>query len=1046
MKVETTRNGLIFSFGKWSSLILLFLFLLPSTFLSAQSKKLEGTVTDSTGAPLENVSVVIKNTRKGVATDVNGHFTIMADAGATLTFSSTGFASKTVKVGSDNVISISLSRNSKTIDEVVVVGYGTQRKVNLSGAVAVISNKDLINKPVPNVTSALQGQLPGVTVLRGSGTPGAEGYGIRIRGFSTAQSSGSALVLVDGIEQDINLIDPNDVESISVLKDASASAIYGARAANGVILVTTKQGKNTNGKTRITASTYYGINITARQPQRLNSWDEQILLDEARFNATGANEFNAEQYEWLQNPNFSYRPNPGSDRWEYYGNNNWIKEGMDKVNHMQNHSLSIGAGDSKLNYLISGSYYKRDGVLKFGPDDNSRYNFKVNVNAELNKYVSLKLISGYIGSFTRQNSYGTDQIINRLYRSRARQSLYVPAEDTTGNIYNGDLQVNAVDIEKNAGMETDDYETFTNSVNLQLHNVIKGLTLNVIGWRNQNTYNMENDANTLYWYGRSKNTVRFSINTPNKLSIIKNKAYQNNIQSFLTYKFNRGNHAFSILQGGSYEEYRKDEAQATGQNFSTTPFSLNFADPLTKTANDVVETWALGSAFGRFNYGYKDRYLLEASYRYDGSSRLTPADRWRFFPSFSGAWRVSEENFLKQLNFVNNFKVRASWGKLGNSDGIGLYGYIPLLTSGLSTSNNLVFNDTRAQYIYQSTQASPNLTWETVTQSDIGVDMAFLRSRLSVTADYYVKVTTDLLATQNLPNILGITPAVVNLGKLRSWGKELDVRWHDNIGKLTYSVGFNISDNQNKLVSYDNRNQINNGGVVQYLEGYALNSVWGYKTDGLFQTQAEVDAYKAKVPNPIFQNMKPGDVKYLDLNGDGKISPGDGTTQNHGDLVYLGTTNARYSYGFDVAAAWKRFDVSIFFQGALERKFLIDQGTLSPLLGTADVPWTIHMDRWTPDNPNAFFPRMYQTNAFNYQPSDRWAQNGSYIRLKNVQIGYTVPVNKKYFRELKVYISGQDLWESTKVLSVFDPEVGNNVSATAYPFYRTVAFGLNISL
>ncbi|RYF87234.1 MAG: SusC/RagA family TonB-linked outer membrane protein, partial [Chitinophagaceae bacterium] len=789
-------------------------------------------------------------------------------------------------------------------------------------------------------------------------------------------------------------------------------------------------------------------NMTARQPERLNSWDEQTLIDEARFNATGAREFNAEQIEWLMNPNLNYRPNPTADRWEYFDNNNWLIEGMDKINHQSNYSLSVSGGEPKLNYLVSGSYYKRDGVLRYGPDDNSRYNFKLNVNAELNKFVSLKLTTGYIGSFVRENSYGTEQIINRLYRSRTRQSLYVPAEDVTGNIYNGDLQVNAVDIEKNAGLETRDYETFTSRINLQVKNVIKGLTLDVIAWRNQGNYNAENNSRTLYWYGRSVNTVRFSINTPNNMALVKNKSYQNNGQAFLTYNLKLGNHELKLLQGGSYEEYRKDEVQATGQSMINNDFfTLNFADPLTKTSRDLVQTWAIASAFGRINYGYKGKYLLEGSYRYDGSSRLVPTDRWRFFPSVSAAWRISEENFMKGIGFINNLKIRGSWGKLGNSDALGYYDYLPLLSSGLTNTNvpSLVFNNTRTQFIYQSIMASPDLTWETVRQSNIGIDLGLFNNRLSITGDYYVKMTTDLLARPTLPNIIGVTPGYINTGKLKSWGTELDVKWRDHIGKLDYHIGFNISDNQNKLLEYNGLNLIGTGGAIPLLEGYPMNSVWGYKTAGYFQSADEANKYKNTVQYPFFANYTAGDMKYLDLDGNGRIDAGGGTPDKPGDLVFLGTTNARYTYGFDLGAAWKRFDFSVFFQGAFKRKFLIAEETLSPILGTADMPWTIHMDRWTPDNPNAFFPRMYQTSAHNFRPSDKWAQDGSYVRLKNVQIGYSIPI-KKYFKEIKVYVSGQDLWESTKVLPVFDPEVGNNVSATAYPFYRSIAFGLNVSL
>lgn len=1027
------------------SFFLILILPLISSTLSAQSRTLKGTVNDSKGDPMQGVSVVVKGTSTGVATDKKGNYSIDVEPGAVLSFSFSGFLPQDITADGRPVLNVSLSENPQSLENVVVIGYGTQKKVNLSGAVAQVSGKDLINRPVPNVTGALQGILPGVTVLRGSGKPGEEGYGIRIRGFSSANSA-NALVLVDGIEQDLNLLDPNDIESISVLKDASASAIYGARAAAGVILVTTKQGSA--GRTKINFNSYYGINITARQPERLNSWDEQILIDEARKNATGNAEFNAEQIEWLKNPNFIYRPNPTQDRWEYYGNNNWVTEGMDKINHMQNHSLSVGGGGEKLNYLVSGSYYKRDGVLRYGPDDNSRYNLKFNLNAELNRYVDIKLTAGYIGSFTRENAFGTEQIINRLYRSRARQSLYTPPQDITGQKYNGDLQINAVDIEKNGGVETRDYETFTGRLNLHIKNLVKGLTFDVIGWRNQNNYNSENNRRSLFWYGRTINTVRFSVNVPNSTTLVKNKAFQNNLQGYLTYNLKIGkDHSFTVLQGGSYEEYRKDEFRASAQNMITNDFfSLNFGDPLSKTNAELVQTWALGSAFGRFNYSFRNKYLFEASYRYDGSSRLAPENRWQLFPSFSAAWRVDQEDFMDHIPFISNLKIRASWGQLGNGSVLGLYDYIPLLTSGLTTTNNLVFNDQRTQYFYQSTLASPDKTWETVEQSNVGIDLGMIKNKLTVTADYYLKRNKDMLAVLNVPNIIGIAVSSVNIGELKSWGAELDIKWRDRIGALDYRVGFNISDNQNKLVKYDGRNSIGNGGVVNLLEGYPLNTVWGYKTDGYFQTKQEADNYRASVQYPFFANTDAGDVKYLDLNKDGVISAGEGTPEKSGDLVYLGTTNARYTYGFDLGLDWKGFDFSVFFQGALKRKFLINEGTLSPILGTADMPWTIHMDRWTPDNPDALFPRMYQTSAHNFRPSDKWTQNGSYLRLKNIQIGYELPIHKKFVQNLRVYVSGQDLWETTKVLSVFDPEVGNDVDATAYPFYRTVSFGINLSL
>jgi len=1004
-----------------------------------------GKIVFQDGAPAIGVSVAVKGTTIATASDDDGNYRISTPSTGTLVFTQLGAVPQEIAVDGRTIVNVTLESDVSALDEVVVVGFGTQKKVNLSGAVAQVSGDALVNRPVANVTGALQGVLPGVTVFRGSGKPGAEGYGIRIRGFSSSNTT-SALVLVDGIQMDMNLLNPDDIESISVLKDASASAIYGARAAGGVVLVTTKKG--TAGKTRINFNSYYGINATARQPQRLNSWEEQILIDESRRNATGNPEFSEEQMEWVSNPNFSVRPNPTQDRWEYFGNNNWLKEGMDKYNGMQNHTLSINGGSSQMNYLVSGGYYKRDGVLRYGPDDNSRYNLRANINAELNKYLSVEVVAGYIGSIVNENAYGTEQIINRLYRSRARQSLYVPAEDITGQPYNGDLQINAVDIEKNGGLEQRMYESFTGRLNLKVQNLVKGLTFDLSGWRNQDYYSMENDSRTLLWYGRTTNTVRFRINDPNTKSMAKNRGYHNNLQGVFTYNLSLADaHNFTLLGGASFEEYRKDEFSAGAQSMITNDFfSFNFADPLTKTNGDKIESWAMGSFFGRLNYNFREKYLFEASFRYDGSSRLAPENRWQLFPSFSAAWRIDQENFMQDQSILSALKLRGSWGQLGNGAVLGLYDYIALLTSGLTQTNNLVFNDIRTQYFYQNQLASPQKTWETVQQSNIGIDAGFLHDRLSLTADYYVKRNKDMLAQLNLPNIIGINVPSMNIGELKSWGWEFDIRWRDRINAFNYRVGFNISDNQNELVRYDGRNSIGNGGVVELLEGYPLNSVWGYRTDGFFQSQEEYNAYKEQVVTPFFPgNAGAGDVKYLDLDGNGSINAGEGTPENSGDLVYLGTTNARYTYGLDLGFDWKNVDFSVFFQGAAKRKFLINEGTLSPMLGTADMPWTIHMDRWTPENPDAYFPRMYQTSAHNYRSSDRWAQNGSYVRLKNLQLGYTVPIRTDKIQRLRVYFSGQDLWESTDVMSVFDPEVGNNVGATTYPFFRSYSFGLNVT-
>ncbi|RZM27241.1 MAG: SusC/RagA family TonB-linked outer membrane protein, partial [Pedobacter sp.] len=501
--------------------VLMAILLLATTAAWAQNIQITGTVRDAEGGIIPGVGIKVKDGTATAQTDVNGNFTITAPGKqAVLVFSFVGFDTYETTVGDRTTINVVLKDGQQDLSEVVVVGYGTQKKVNLSGAVSQITSKEITNRPVSNLTSALQGVSPGVTITRGSGKPGAEGTGIRIRGATSANTT-DALILVDGIQMDMNLVNPDDVESISVLKDASAAAIYGARAAGGVVLVTTKKGSG--GKAKVNFNSYYGLNVTARQPERLPSWEEQVLIDEARFNALGTREYTPEMMEWIKNPNFQYRENPGADRWEYFGSTDWVKEGMDRVNGMQNYSLSVSGGDQKLNYLASGGYYQRDGVLRYGPDDNSRRNLKLNVNAELNKYLTLGFIGGYVGSFVNENSNGTDNIIANLYRSRNRQVIYTPVEDVTGQPYNGDLQVNAINIQKNAGLETRNYETFQGRLNLNVKKLVKGLSADFTAWRNQDIYNMEANRRTLIWYGRSTALERFSINKPNTMEMIKNR-------------------------------------------------------------------------------------------------------------------------------------------------------------------------------------------------------------------------------------------------------------------------------------------------------------------------------------------------------------------------------------------------------------------------------------------------------------------------------------------------------------------------------------------
>ena len=1009
--------------------------------LAQNSISVKGQVVDAESEePLIGVSIQERGGKNGVVSDLDGNFSLSVKPGSTVVFSYIGYQAVELKA-SDVKGVIKMKDDSKSLQEVVVVGYGTQKKVNLSGAVSAIDGDKIANKPATDVLSALQGEIPGLQVLRSSGEPGAETSGMRIRGFSSANST-STLVLIDGVEGDMTLLNPNDIASVSVLKDAAACAIYGARAAAGVILITTKSGSE--GKPRLNYNGYVGFNLPGIMPERVTAWEEQEMINESRRQERGTPEWNPEQSSWVGNPNFNYRPNNTNGRWDFFQSTNWVNEGTRDYTVSQSHNVSINGGKKELNYLVSAGYYTKNGILKYGPDSNDRYNLRMKINSQINDHISLNMMASYEGKFLEQNPNGSKFILNRLYRVRQRQPNLNPEEDINESPYNGDLQVNAIDMMKNGGITKNQYESFTGKGELNIKDyLVKGLALKLSASRRAGYYSNTTSRRSLYWYDRLGQAVRFSTNTPNSMNRVKNNDYHDNFEALLTYNGNFGKHGINVLAGTSYERYRKDEMNGTVKNLNSNDFfSFNYYDNSEATNTEVkdkIETWAMMSYFGRINYNYADRYLLEANIRYDGSSRLAPEKRWHAFPSFSGAWRVSEENWFN-VPVISNFKVRASWGQLGNGAVLGLYDYIATISRGLNMGE--------ASY-YQSAMASVDKTWEIISSTNIGVDMGFFNNKLTFTADYYWKKNDNMLANVTLPHIVGISVPQSNVGTLKTWGWEIEVGYRDKIGNLSYNVSVNLSDSDNEVTNYSGKNTIS-AGSVDILEGYPLNTIWGYKTDGLWKSREEYEAYKEAHPGyQSFNDAKVsgGDVKYL-AQGDGchTVGQGGGTPEDPGDLVYLGSSNGRYFYGINLGLQWKGFDFSVMFQGVAKRKVLIEAAQIAPLASTSEMPWTIHRDYWTEENPNAYWPRLYSGNSFNYNPSDRWVQDASYIRLKTLSIGYTVPLKKFNIEKCRVYVTGNDLWEHTNMLKVFDPEVGNKPSANYYPFFRTWTIGLNITL
>lgn len=1027
-------------YRRWLPIMLL---LFMSTVMYAQGSlvTIKGKVVDgASNEALIGVTVKELGSSRGSVTDLDGNYTLQVKPGTTIEFTYVSYKSKSYKANALPKV-IQMEENTESISEVVVVGYGSQKKVNLSGSVSAIEGSKLSAQPATDAISALQGQMPGVTILRSSGQPGSETSGMRIRGFSSVNST-SALVLIDGVEGDLALVNADDIASISVLKDAAACAIYGARAAAGVVLVTTKNG--TEGKPKVTYNGYFAFNTPGNMPERLPAWEEMKMNNEARMNAGGNYDRNPEFSSWVGNPNFNYRPNNTNGRWDFFESTNWVAEGTRDYTTQQNHTVAISGGTKNINYMLSAKWYTKNGILKYGPDSNERWSLNAKINAQINKYVSIGTLMRYQSTRTATPSNGAGSILNSLYSVRGWQPIYNPEEDINDSPYNGDLQVNAIDIMKNGGANRSLYEAYTGKVNLKVENLVKGLTLNMALSRLAGIWNQRVERRHLVWYNRLGTGIRQQTNNPNSYYRCKNADYHDLAELTANYHINLAKkHDISILGGMSYENYRKDQMDGTVKNLlSNDFFSFNYYDSSVATntsVGDAISTWSMMSYFGRLNYAFADKYLLEANVRYDGSSRLAPSSRWKAFPSVSAAWRINQENFMKNVDWLSNLKLRASWGQLGNGAVLGLYDYIPTISQGDYMGQKT---------FYQGSLASKDKTWETISTTNIGIDFGILNSRLNATFDYYWKYNNDMLSSLQLPHTIGIGVPSVNIGKLKTWGWDFEISWKDKIKDFSYQISFNLSDSQNKLMEYDGASVVTEGNVG-LLEGYEMNTIWGYKTDGYWKSREEYLAYKEA--HPGYQSFNDGkvaggDVKYVAQgNPDHTIGQGSGTKEDHGDLVYLGNSNGRYLYGFNLSAQWKGFDFSMMLQGVGKRKILIAADVLAPFKNTYQMPWTIHRDYWTEDNQDAEWPRLFVSNDFNYRPSDKWLQDASYLRLKNVTIGYTIPGIKKYINSVRVYVTGNDLWEHTNLLKVYDPESSNGVGRNYYPFFRTWAFGVNVT-
>lgn len=1027
----------------WGTKICLLLVFLPS-FLLAQTRTISGTVRDEKGQPLQGVSITVKKTRQGASTDANGKFSLAADKGAVIVLSAVNYEDLEMVVGQESTYTIALKQKTSQLNDVVVVGYGTQKKADLTGAIATVDKRLLDNRPVTNAVAALQGTAPGLVITRFSGQPGLEQYAANIRGFSSVNGTNTALVLIDGVEGDLALLNPNDIESISVLKDAAAVSIYGAKAAGGAILVTTKKG--TADRLTVTYSGLRTFNHAFDIPKRNHSWEDAQMQNEAFTNAGFNPAYTQQDLDYMKDPNINYIVNPANPGvYKYYYDLNQINLLMRKTSLSQSHNISLRGGSDKTQYVFSLGYFDQDGVFKLGPDGTKRYNARLNVNTRLSKIFNLDARLAYTQAHTMSPSgdtYADYGLIYGLYQLRMIYPIFLPGSNDT-KYARASSAPTTYQILKDGGYTEDLRHNLDGVFTLSAGNFVKGLSARLIYAPQLSISENNSFQKTIPLYDIGPEPTKYIFN-PNTFTKIRGVTDRTNIQALVDYDLDLATvHHFHLMGGYQYQYFHADTTLASASALISNDLpSLNLSgDPtVPPTVGDNVQTNALISFFGRFNYNYNSKYYIEATLRNDASSQLAPGKRSQYFPSVSAAWRLANEDWFRSaLSFFDEFKLRGSWGKLGNSNVLGNYDYISMLNRGPVYP----FNDSRNNSLYQAVLASPEKTWERITTSDGGIDLGLLNNRLTASFDYYVRTNENMLVVVNAPATLGLTPSATNSARLRTKGWEVTLGWKDHTGKLNYWANFNLSDNKDVVTRYDGQNVIAEG-LNTVIQGNPINSIYGYQAQGFFKSDADVAAH-------AFQDNRtgPGDLIYKDQNKDGVINGGLNRPDDHGDLVYLGNTSPRFTFGLNLGMEWNGFDLSALFQGVGKRNMLIYPSAVVPFVDAWRQPWAVNKDYWTTDHQNALFPRLYVGGTQNVNTSTKWVQNAAYIRLKNLQVGYTLPQRwtaKVKIQKARIYFSGQDIWEHSKMwYKYFDPESPNN-AAYNYPFFRSYAAGLNITL
>ena len=992
---------------------------------------LRGIVTAANGEVLPGVTIVLKGTTLGTTSDADGRYTLNApQQTGTLVVSFMGTEAKEVPYNGAGAYDVTLSEDTKTLNEVVVVGYGTQKKVNLTGSVAIIDSKSLTNRQVGQTSLALQGAAPGVTVTQQSGVPGGDAGTIRIRGIGSVNAGQNPLILVDNVEMSLDAIDPNNIASISVLKDAAAAAIYGSRAANGVVLITTKRGAK---GVSVSYNSYLLKQQPTDLPQKVNALEHMQYWDVAQANSGLPAAFTSQIAAYQAG---------GPNNLTLF-NTDWQKLVLTNNGLMQNHSLNVSVGGDRIRAFASASFLNQNGLT-------TNTNFKrLDLRFNTDITITKKLVASLDLVLNNQNRLWPGQSSPQyIIREMLGFPATAPGQYDGGQWGEGWSNANPAAQAQDGG--------FSRSVTDS--RIIKGsLTytpipgLDILATYSSNYYTNRGrtfaDQYAIYTADVANNALVLARLWPTLNSLTDNVSQntQNLFRAQATYNRSFGKHGVTVLGGFSTEDFKSSYINTYRQNLLSPdrPY-LNSGDQLGQTLSGGESRYAIVSAYGRINYNYDERYLLELNGRFDASSRFRESNWWKLFPSVSAGWRLSQEKFWSRLsNTISEAKIRASYGSLGNQNLIrnGVPDYYPtysLFNSG--SAYNYYFNNVVNPGYALSTAANPNIRWETSKILDIGADLSFLRNRLNVTADFFQRDIVDMLQIIPVPAYVGLTAPFVNSGSMRNRGWELGVGWRDKIRDFSYQVQLNASDVKNTLLDNGGKPVISGATIQQ--EGYPLDSYYGYIADGLFQSAEEVK-------NAPFQygNSAAGDIRYRDISGPNGVP--DNKVDSY-DRTILGNYFPRYEYSLNLSAQYKGFDATVFLQG-IGKKDNYLSGTAAQPFYAANFQGTMfnyQKDYWSPTNTGAAYPRLTANSVpNNYVASSFWVRSAAYLRLKNVVVGYTLPTaltTKVKIKSARVYVSGQNLLTLTSFFPGFDPEQ-RDTGGEFYPIMRTYTVGLNVN-